>query len=87
MTRGRRLLLNCVLDGREGKLTDAKWAALAKCSADTARRDINDLLARGVLRKMEGGVRGMGWVVAKGRLHLRGSTRSVSKSASASVRF
>ena len=46
--------LNRVLDGLEGKLTNAKWAALGKCSADTALRDINDLLARGVLRKLEG---------------------------------
>ena len=46
--------LNRVLDGFEGKLTNAKWAVLGKCSADTALRDINDLLARGVLRKLEG---------------------------------
>ncbi len=44
-----------VLDGCEGKLSSASWAALGKCSADTALRDINDLLARGVLRKLEGG--------------------------------
>ncbi|MDO8778460.1 MAG: hypothetical protein Q7K57_59050 [Burkholderiaceae bacterium] len=40
--------------GFEGKLTNARWAALDRCSADTALRDINDLLARGVLRKLEG---------------------------------
>ena len=39
----------------EGKLTNAKWAAIGKCSADTALRDINDLLARGVLRLSEAG--------------------------------
>ena len=50
-------VLNRVLDGLEGKLTNAKWAALGKCSADTALRDINDLLARGVLRRLEGGGR------------------------------
>jgi Fic family protein len=54
--------LNRVLDGRfEGKLTNAKWAALGKCSADTALRDINDLLARGVLRRLEGGGRSTGY--------------------------
>jgi Fic family protein len=35
--------------------TNAKWAALGKCSAGTALRDINHLLARGVLRRLEGG--------------------------------
>jgi Fic family protein len=50
-------LLNRLLDGFEGKLTSGKWAAMAKCSPDTALRDINDLLARGVLRKSEAGGR------------------------------
>ena len=54
-------VLNCVLDGFEGKLSNAKWAAISKCSADTALRDINDLLARGVLRKLEGGGRSTGY--------------------------
>ena len=44
-------LLNRLLDGFDGKLSSGKWAAIAKCSADTALRDINDLLARGVLVK------------------------------------
>ena len=48
-------MLNRVLDGMEGKLTNAKWAAMGKCSADTALCDINDLLERGVLRRLEGG--------------------------------
>ena len=43
-------VLNRVLDGLEGKLTNAKCASINKCSTDTALRDINDLLARGVLR-------------------------------------
>jgi Fic family protein len=50
-------LLNRLLDGFEGKLTSSKWAAIAKCSADTALRDINELLARGVLRKSASGGR------------------------------
>lgn len=54
-------VLNWLLDGFEGKLTSSKWAAIAKCSADTALRDINDLLARGVLRKMAGGGRSTGY--------------------------
>ena len=50
-------VLNRQLDGFEGKLTSSKWAAIAKCSPDTALRDINDLLASGVLKKMESGGR------------------------------
>lgn len=50
-------LLNRLLDGFDGKLTSSKWAAIAKCSPDTALRDINDLLARGVLRKSDAGGR------------------------------
>jgi Fic family protein len=50
-------LLNRLLDGFEGKLTSSKWAALARCSPDTALRDITDLLARGVLRKSDAGGR------------------------------
>ena len=50
-------LLNKLLDGFEGKLTTSKWAAIAKCSPDTALRDINDLLARRVLRKTDAGGR------------------------------
>ena len=44
-------ILNRLLDGFEGKLTSSKWAKLAKCSQDTANRDINDLLRRGILGK------------------------------------
>lgn len=50
-------LLNKLLDGFDGKLTSSKWAAIAKCSPDTALRDINDLVGRGVLRKADGGGR------------------------------
>lgn len=50
-------LLNRLLDGFDGKLNSSKWAVIAKCSPDTALRDINDLLARGVLRKSAAGGR------------------------------
>ena len=49
-------LLNLLLDGFEDKLTSSKWARIAKCSPDTALRDITELLALGMLRKLpEGG--------------------------------
>lgn len=50
-------LLNRLLDGFEGRLNSSKWASIAKCSPDTALRDINELLARGVLRKSAAGGR------------------------------
>ena len=56
-------LLNQLLDGFDGKLTSSKWAAIAKCSPDTALRDINDLLARGVLRKLDAGGRSTSYVL------------------------
>lgn len=59
------LVLNHVLDGMADKPTNAKWAAVGKCSADTALRDINDLLARGVLGRLEGGGRSTGYVLVK----------------------
>jgi Fic family protein len=46
-------LINKMLDGFEGKLTSSKWAAVAKCSQDTALRDISELLERGVLRRSQ----------------------------------
>ncbi len=42
-------VLNLLFDGFEGKLTSSKWAAIGKCSQDTASRDIDDLVKRGVL--------------------------------------
>jgi Fic family protein len=52
----QRLVLNRLLDGFEGKLTNAKYASLAKCSHDTALRDIQELIEHGILvRNAEGG--------------------------------
>jgi Fic family protein len=50
-------VLNRLLDGFEGKLTTSKWAKLAKCSQDTAHRDILVLLEQGALQKDPGGGR------------------------------
>jgi len=58
-------LLNKLLDGFDGKLTSSKWAALAKCSPDTALRDINELLTHGLLRKSESGGRSTSYEVNK----------------------
>ena len=50
-------VLNRLLGDFEGKLTTSKWAKLAKCSQDTAYRDILDLIKRGALKKDPGGGR------------------------------
>lgn len=50
-------LINRLLDGFDGKLTSSKWAAIAKCSPDTALRDITDLINGGVLIKSDAGGR------------------------------
>src|SRR5690606_1570919 len=50
-------LLNRLPDGFDGELASSKWAAIAKCSPATALRDINDLLARRVLRESDAGGR------------------------------
>ena len=53
----QRDILNRLLDGFEGKLTSSKWAKIEKCSADTALRDINELVAHGILARDEAGGR------------------------------
>jgi Fic family protein len=50
-------VINRLLDGFEGKLSTSKYAKLAKCSADTALRDITILLDRGILIQEAGGGR------------------------------
>jgi Fic family protein len=52
----QRLVINRLLNGFEGKLTTSKYAKLAKCSQDTAHRDILALVDHAVLiQNPEGG--------------------------------
>ncbi|MBK6931099.1 MAG: Fic family protein [Saprospirales bacterium] len=53
----QRLLINKLFDGFDGKLNTSKWAKIAKCSADTALRDIQDLMDKEILRKEAAGGR------------------------------
>jgi Fic family protein len=53
----QRDMIDRLLEGFEGKLTSSKWAKIEKCSQDTASRDIDDLIARGVLKKDAAGGR------------------------------
>ncbi len=57
-------VLNRLLDNFEGKLTVKKWAALAKCSVDTAQRDIHDLVTLGILVKNPGGSKNTSYSLA-----------------------
>jgi len=60
-------VLNKLLDGFEGKLTTSKWAKIAKCSQDTAYRDILTLIDYEALRKDSGGGRSTSYsLVLKG---------------------
>ena len=57
MSDRQREIVNRLLDGFEGNLTTVKWAKLTKTSHDTALRDIQDLIERGILKKDAGGGR------------------------------
>jgi Fic family protein len=62
----QKKMLNLLFDDFEGKLTSSKWAALTKCSQDTAYRDILDLVERNILKKNPGGGRSTSYDLAKG---------------------
>ncbi|MGE3333791.1 MAG: Fic family protein [Rhodospirillaceae bacterium] len=64
--RQRHMLMR-LLEGFEGKLTSSKWAKLAKCSQDTAGRDIDALVRRGILERSAAGGRSVSYA-------LRGTT-------------
>jgi Fic family protein len=51
------LMINKLLEGFTGKLTSSEWAKIAKCSPDTALRDIQDLTVKGILKKESAGGR------------------------------
>ncbi len=53
----QRKILNRLLDGFEGKFTSSKYAKIAHCSQDTALRDIDDLIGRGLFIRAEAGGR------------------------------
>jgi Fic family protein len=61
----QRKVINRLLDGFEGKLTNAKYAKIAKCSSDTALRDIDDLLKKGVLARDAAGGRSTSYSLVK----------------------
>ena len=50
-------MFNKLFDGFEGKLTSTAWAMIAKCSQDTAQRDIQGFIDQGILAKDAAGGR------------------------------
>ncbi len=59
----QELIINKMLDNFEGKLTSTKYAKIAKCSSDTALRDLQNLILQGVLVKEAGGSRSTSYVL------------------------
>ncbi|MBL8716266.1 MAG: Fic family protein [Myxococcales bacterium] len=70
----QRLVINRLLDGFEGVLTSSKYATLAKCSPDTALRDIRELVDREILIQNPGGGRSTSYRLAGPEMARRGST-------------
>jgi Fic family protein len=60
----QRAVIKRLLNGFEGKLTSSKYASLTKSSQDTASRDIDDLVKRGILVKDAGGGRSTSYSLA-----------------------
>jgi Fic family protein len=65
----QRKVINRLLDGFEGKLSTSKYAKLAKCSNDTALRDIGSLLKRGILIQDVGGGRNTSYHLVEPQNH------------------
>jgi Fic family protein len=66
LNQRQRLVLNRLLDGFEGKLTTSKYARLARCSHDTALRDIVPLVERGILARNPEGGRSTSYALSRG---------------------
>ena len=61
MNERQTRMVNMLWDGFEGKLTSSKWAKINKCSTDTALRDLQDLVAKGILVRTNAGGRSTGY--------------------------
>ncbi|MBV7533815.1 Fic family protein [Chitinophaga sp. sic0106] len=65
----QKLMLNKLFDGFHGKLTSSKWAVITRTSQDTAIRDIQDLMERGLLVREEAGGRSTSYVLREERIN------------------
>jgi len=61
----QRRMINILFDDFSGPLTSSKWAKITKCSSDTALRDIDDLIDKGILRKDEAGGRSTNYILVR----------------------
>lgn len=59
----QKSIVTKLLDGFEGNLTSSKYAKITKTSPDTALRDINDLVKKGILRKSDSGGRSTNYIL------------------------
>ena len=59
----QRKVINRLWDGFDGKLTSSKWAKICHCSQDAALRDINDLVAKGMLAIAPGSGRSTNYIL------------------------
>lgn len=59
----QRMMLGRLKAGFEGKLTTTKWAKICKTSPDTALRDINDLIEKGILKQDSSGGRSTSYLL------------------------
>jgi len=57
LSERQRLVVDRLLNGFEGKMTSSKYAILARCSQDTAARDIDDLSSKGIFARDPAGGR------------------------------
>lgn len=65
MNERQTKMINMLWDGFEGRLTTSKWAKINKCSTDTALRDIQDLVRKGILERTDAGGRSTGYELVK----------------------
>jgi Fic family protein len=61
----QRSMINRLLNGFEGRLTSSKWAKLEKCSQDTALRDLEDLMRKGILKRESAGGRSTSYSIKR----------------------
>jgi Fic family protein len=65
LNQRQRTMINILFDGFEGSLKTSKWSKMMKCSLDTALRDINDLVEKGILVQQSAGGRSTNYLLLK----------------------
>ena len=73
----QRKVLNRLMSDFEGNLTSSKWAKIAHCSTDTALRDIQDLIAKGILNKSGEGGRSTHYIITWSKTQIAPDSDSI----------